>query len=85
MTDREFEKMLDEVAGERATEVAVEPDARYTERGDGPTINGGAYSIAYYYDQQGNPCLKEEAARVNIVEYTENGERLNETYALLSE
>lgn len=85
MTDREFEDLLDEVAGERAMEVAVETDPRFTERGDGPTINGGAYSIAYYYDQQGNPCPKEEAARVNIVEYTENGERLNETYALLSE
>lgn len=85
MTDREFEKMLDEVAEERPTEVAVEPDDRYTERGDGPTINGGAYSIAYYYDHEGNPCKKENAVRVNIVEYTENGERLNETYALFSE
>ena len=85
MTDREFEDLLDEVAGERATEVAVETDPRFTERGDGPTINGGAYSIAYYYDHEGNPCKKESAARVNIVEYTENGERLNETYALLSE
>lgn len=85
MTDREFEKQLEEVAGERAASVAIEPDPRYTERADGPTINGGTYSIAYYYDLQGNPCRKEEAARVNIVEYTEKGERLNETYAILVE
>ena len=84
MTDREFEKLLDEVAGERATEVEMQPDALYTEREDGLTINGGAYSIAYYYDQDGNPCRKEDASKVNIVEYTENGERLNETYALIT-
>ena len=81
MTDREFEKLLDEVAGERATEVEMQPDALYTEREDGLTINGGAY----YYDQDGNPCRKEDASKVNIVEYTENGERLNETYALITE
>ena len=85
MTDSEFERLLKKVAGVQANNVTKQPDPRFTERGDGPTINGGAYSIAYYYDKEGNPCKKEIAARVNIVEYTENGDRLNETYALFSE
>lgn len=83
MTDREFERLLDEVAGERATNIPIEPDARFTERADGPTINGGAYSIAYYYDQQGNPCRREDAASVNIIEFSKEGMRINETYATL--
>lgn len=85
MTDKEFEKLLDDVAGERAEGVEQKPDPRYTETVFGKTINGGAYSVAYYYDKQGNPCRKGRAASVNIVEYTNDGERLNETYAHLIE
>lgn len=83
MTDREFERLLDEVAGERADNIPQQHDVRFTERVDGLTINGGAYSIAYYYDQQGNPCRREDAASVNIIEYSEDGMRINETYATL--
>ena len=31
MTDRQFEKLLDEVAGERAEDVTLQPDPRFTE------------------------------------------------------
>ncbi len=83
MTDRELDKLLDEVAGERAERSEQEPDPRFTEKEIGRTPSGGAYSVAYYYDNEGNPCPKAQAARVNIIEYTEDGERLNETYGIL--
>ena len=58
MTDKEFEKLLDEVAGERAENVTMHADPRYTETVMEKTINGGDYSVAYYYDSNGNPCKK---------------------------
>lgn len=83
MTDKEFEKLLDEVAGERAENVPLQPDPRYTETVMGKTINGGDYSVAYYYDSNGNPCTKSEATAVNIVEYTKDGGFVNECYGIL--
>lgn len=59
------------------------PDPRFSERQDGATPNGGAYSIAYYHDKQGNPCQKKKAVTVNIVEYDSDGNRINETYGRL--
>lgn len=56
-----------------------------TERVDGPTPNGGDYSIAYYYDEQNRPCKKAVAYLVNIVEYTKDGEYVNSTTAFLQE
>lgn len=46
----------------------------------GATPSGGDLSIAYFYDKEGAPCPREKAARMNIVEYTKDGERLNEFY-----
>lgn len=83
MTDKDFEKLLDEVAGERAENVTAKPDPRYTETIMGKTINGGDYSVAYYYNSDGNPCKKSEAAAVNIVEYSKDGKRINECYGVL--
>ncbi len=51
----------------------------YMEREDGPTPNGGAYSVAYYYDEEGNPCQKINAKKIHIVEYTKYGERIMES------
>ena len=45
-----------------------------------PTPNGGDYSTAYFYDKDGNPCRREEATYMNIVEYKKGGERVNESY-----
>lgn len=83
MTDEEFERLLDEDAGERAEEVEMTRDPRFTETHYGPTPNGGAYSVAYYYDEEGIPCRRETATSVNIIEYCEEGYRIYETYALL--
>ena len=83
MTDEEFERLLDEDAGERAEEAVMTRDPRFTETHYGPTPSGGAYSVAYYYDEEGMPCRRETATSVNIIEYSEEGYRINETYALL--
>ena len=45
-----------------------------------PTPNGGDYSTAYFYDKEGHPCRKEDAAYMNIVEFKRGGERVNEFY-----
>lgn len=83
MTDKEFERLLDEAAGERADNIAEKPDPRFTKTIQGRTPNGGAYSTAYYYDKDGQPCVKAKAKSVNIVEFSEEGERINETYGVL--
>ena len=54
----------------------------YTERRNHPTPNGGDYSIAFYYDEEHNPCTREEAWYINIVEYTADGEKNYEHYGL---
>ena len=82
MTDQEFNRRLDEFLGEPVkTEQVADP--RFTEKRIHKTPNGGDYSIAYYYNAEHRPCVKAEAAFVNIVEYTKNGERINENYGVL--
>ena len=82
MTDEEFEALTREIAGEQVQVPEIEFDPRYMEMRDNPTPNGGDYSIAYYYDDDG-PCEKSKANRVNIVEYKKGGIRINEHYGLL--
>lgn len=53
------------------------------ERADGPTPNGGTYSIAYYSDGRGNRVPKAEAAAVEVVEFDASGRALRRTYARL--
>lgn len=55
----------------------------YSERAEGPTPNGGAYSMAFYYDDNGNPAPKSEATRCNIIEFDENDNFVNETMGIL--
>ena len=81
MTDAEFRQLVKEVVGERGKEQKRDP--RFSERVDEPTPSGGDYSIAYYYDKDGNPCTKAQASAVNILEFTEDGTRINETYGRL--
>ena len=83
MTNKEFEAILEEVAGERSEKEQVF-DARFCEREEGKTPNGGDYSVAYYYDEDGNPCKKNKAASIHIVEYSKDGCRINETYGYLA-
>ena len=84
MTAKEAERLLDEIAGERAKITEQKPDPRFTETCYGKTPTGGDYSVAYYYDDSGNPCLTQDATAVNITEFTKDGDRINETYAKLS-
>lgn len=42
------------------------------------------YSTAYFYDKEGHPCRKEDAAYMNIVEFKRGGERVNEFYGDMS-
>ena len=83
MTDEEWQKRLDEVAGERAEIVEQEPDPRFTEKHNGATPHGGDYSIAYYYDEKHKPCEKAKAKYVNIVIYDKDDKRVNEVYGTL--
>lgn len=50
------------------------------QRDDGPTPNGGVYSIAYFSDSEGNPTTKENATRMEIVEFDEDGNGFFRTY-----
>ena len=83
MTDEEFEALKREIYGETFARPKKEPDPRFTERSDIPTLSGGDYSIAYYYDEEGFPCEKNKADFVNIVEYKKGGIRINEHYGML--
>ena len=56
----------------------------YRERHDGPTPHGGAYSEAHYYDEDRLLCPPSEAKYINIVEYGAKGERIYETYGVVS-
>lgn len=51
------------------------------ERSDGPTPNGGAYSRAFYRDLDGLPVPREDAVRIEYVEYTAEGREIHRTYA----
>jgi hypothetical protein len=54
-----------------------------SERVDGPTPHGGAYTVAYYADAEGNPAPKTRAARAEVHEFTEAGKRVHTAYAVL--
>lgn len=52
------------------------------ERREGPTPNGGVYSIAYFSkgEDEWIPCPKEEATRMEIHEFDENDNSFFRTY-----
>ena len=47
------------------------------------TPSGGDLSIAYFYDKNGTPCSRANAHHMNIVEYKNDGTRINEHYGAL--
>jgi hypothetical protein len=55
-----------------------------SERRDGPTPAGGAYSVANFRDTEGNPCPKSEARQVEIIEYRPDGTEIQRTYGTIS-
>lgn len=52
----------------------------YFIRREGPTPNGGVYSIAYYSKADGTPCPRKESENVEIVEFDKDGNRIMSTY-----
>lgn len=54
----------------------VPADSFCTESHIGPTPNGGAYSVATYWDKFGEYCEKDKACRIGIVEYDADGQVL---------
>ena len=46
----------------------------------GPTPSGGVKSVAYFFDDDGNPITKEAATQVCILELDDGGNRVNETW-----
>ena len=53
-------------------------------RKDGPTPNGGAYSIAYYLDKDRAPTDPKDAVFLIICEYDKNDNLLFETTGISS-
>jgi len=53
------------------------------ERAEGPTPNGGAYSVAIFLDDLRRPVPKEEATAVEIQEFDEDGTMIFRTYGEL--
>ena len=62
--------------------VVVPDDTAFSESHIGPTPTGGAYSTAFFYDENDRPCRREQASYMNIVEYSMEGERINEVYGM---
>jgi hypothetical protein len=60
--------------------MAVDTLKQTEERKDGPTPNGGVYSIAFFRDEAWNPVAKEEATQVEICEFDQAGECIFRTY-----
>lgn len=85
----EFSKLLEDLSLEKIRAEAkanFKPDPfppvddEFCESHINPTPNGGDYSTAYFYDAEGRPCKKADAAYMNIVEYKRGGIRVNESY-----
>lgn len=54
-----------------------------TKRKEGPTPNGGAYSVIVYLNGEGEAVDKEQATRAEVVEFNRRGEAIFRTYASL--
>ena len=55
-------------------------DKVYSERVDGVTPNGGAYSIAYFQNNRGDRTTKDKAKRIEILEFDVLDNIINRTY-----
>ena len=55
----------------------------YHQRIEEPTPNGGAYSIAYYYDSEGMPCPAAKASNIEILEFDIHDQIIFRTYGVI--
>jgi hypothetical protein len=60
--------------------MAAEVPAGSQVRIDGATPNGGAYSVAYYYDHEKNPVPRARARHAEIVEFSSWNRVIHRTY-----
>lgn len=60
--------------------IGTDEQTIFQERVDKPTPNGGAYSIAYFQDAAGDRTSKDSAVRIEIVEFSAEGEQVFRTY-----
>jgi hypothetical protein len=65
------------------SKIQIPKDTEFTETHKGPTPSGGAYSTAYFYDEDCCPCKREDASFMNIVEYSVDGTRIDEHYSMM--
>ena len=56
-----------------------------SERQEGPTPRGGAYTIAYWKDADGEATTKAHATGVEIVEFDKQDSVIARTYATIGE
>lgn len=52
-------------------------------RVDGPTPNGGAYSVITFLDRDGAPVAEGKAIKFELVEFDQEGEGFLHTYGTL--
>lgn len=83
----DFNKMTDEEFFRPAEPESVQPfppkESEFIEIHRHKTPSGGDLSIAYFYDKDGVPCSRDKAHHMNIVEYKNDGTRINEFYGVL--
>lgn len=60
--------------------IGTDEQTIFQERIDQPTPNGGAYSIAYFQDAAGDRTSKDSAVKMEIVEFSAEGEPVFRTY-----
>ena len=58
--------------------MSTKPDPT-SERHDGPTPNGGVYSIAHFL-KDGKPVPKADATAMEIIEFDADGRQVHRTY-----
>lgn len=60
--------------------MARPPEPETRQRTEGPTPNGGQYAVAYFRDAQGNPCARDQAQGIEVIEYDKDGNAIFRTY-----
>ena len=68
---------------EQLPNTGIPTNKEHCEVHKGTTPNGGVYSVSYFFDKNSKPCKKAEAKFVNVVEFSKDGNRINEAYTTI--
>lgn len=82
--ETQLRQLLDGIHIEPQRTSPDHPQGETSQRTEGPTINGGAYAIAYFRDENGNPTTKDQAHSVEIIEYNKNGKAIYSTFGYIN-